>query len=252
MVQSSTALLNHIVFFFFNDTATTEIYTLSLHDALPIWFERVSAPRELPAVPADGPEPTRGARPHRARPGHRSGVAGVGRDAAARVGLSRAAPRVAGASRARAGPLEPQEHDGPPRHLHAGHHRCDPALRRGPRGVSRAPLSRGLAAVLPDPRARRRLAESAPPAFRSDRDRRRRADTDLSPNAAPLRRRRPPDPSRARRRQRWPVYGRRPLRTADRLYHRLPRPAEPAGRGLEPGRPLRPGRVLGADQVGRP
>src|SRR5258707_14276201 len=26
-------------FFFFNDTATTEIYTLSLHDALPISFE---------------------------------------------------------------------------------------------------------------------------------------------------------------------------------------------------------------------
>src|SRR6266511_5385666 len=26
----------NIVFFFFNDTATTEIYTLSLHDALPI------------------------------------------------------------------------------------------------------------------------------------------------------------------------------------------------------------------------
>src|SRR5258707_4150962 len=26
-----------IVFFFFNDTATTEIYTLSLHDALPIY-----------------------------------------------------------------------------------------------------------------------------------------------------------------------------------------------------------------------
>src|SRR5687768_4601628 len=25
--------------FFFNDTATTEIYTLSLHDALPIWGE---------------------------------------------------------------------------------------------------------------------------------------------------------------------------------------------------------------------
>src|SRR2546427_10576231 len=29
--------LTHIfIFFFFNDTATTEIYTLSLHDALPI------------------------------------------------------------------------------------------------------------------------------------------------------------------------------------------------------------------------
>src|SRR2546430_11027002 len=26
-------------FFFFNDTATTEIYTLSLHDALPILYE---------------------------------------------------------------------------------------------------------------------------------------------------------------------------------------------------------------------
>src|SRR2546427_9111134 len=28
------------LFFFFNDTATTEIYTLSLHDALPICFEQ--------------------------------------------------------------------------------------------------------------------------------------------------------------------------------------------------------------------
>src|SRR4249919_4289292 len=28
--------LSHLCFFFFNDTATTEIYTLSLHDALPI------------------------------------------------------------------------------------------------------------------------------------------------------------------------------------------------------------------------
>src|SRR5256885_8572321 len=28
---------NSSVSFFFNDTATTEIYTLSLHDALPIW-----------------------------------------------------------------------------------------------------------------------------------------------------------------------------------------------------------------------
>src|SRR5258707_14546386 len=28
----------HSFFFFFNDTATTEIYTLSLHDALPISF----------------------------------------------------------------------------------------------------------------------------------------------------------------------------------------------------------------------
>src|SRR3712207_8705171 len=27
-----------VFIFFFNDTATTEIYTLSLHDALPIWI----------------------------------------------------------------------------------------------------------------------------------------------------------------------------------------------------------------------
>src|SRR3712207_6983049 len=29
------------MFFFFNDTATTEIYTLSLHDALPIYCQRM-------------------------------------------------------------------------------------------------------------------------------------------------------------------------------------------------------------------
>src|SRR2546422_8357223 len=41
-------LLCHVItrfvflsFFFFNDTATTEIYTLSLHDALPIWITPV-------------------------------------------------------------------------------------------------------------------------------------------------------------------------------------------------------------------
>src|SRR3712207_7356469 len=31
-------------FFFFNDTATTEIYTLSLHDALPIYVDAHSYP----------------------------------------------------------------------------------------------------------------------------------------------------------------------------------------------------------------
>src|SRR3712207_7603000 len=33
------------VFFFFNDTATTEIYTLSLHDALPISGPTIDRPR---------------------------------------------------------------------------------------------------------------------------------------------------------------------------------------------------------------
>src|SRR6266852_9525859 len=38
--------MNYIIFFFFfNDTATTEIYTLSLHDALPI------SARPIPAAP---------------------------------------------------------------------------------------------------------------------------------------------------------------------------------------------------------
>src|SRR2546430_3246377 len=32
----------YIFFFFFNDTATTEIYTLSLHDALPISSEQAA------------------------------------------------------------------------------------------------------------------------------------------------------------------------------------------------------------------
>src|SRR5256885_9795355 len=46
-----------IFFFFFNDTATTEIYTLSLHDALPIyeiqaahaWSTPERASRDIPA-----------------------------------------------------------------------------------------------------------------------------------------------------------------------------------------------------------
>src|SRR2546426_3996519 len=50
-------------FFFFNDTATTEIYTLSLHDALPISrgfaFARAPLRRRWRA---------RRARPHRRRP----------------------------------------------------------------------------------------------------------------------------------------------------------------------------------------
>src|SRR3712207_9321022 len=38
--------------FFFNDAATTEIYTLSLHDALPIY--RPLAPRQAEAVLVEG------------------------------------------------------------------------------------------------------------------------------------------------------------------------------------------------------
>src|SRR3712207_9568409 len=46
-------MLRASAFFFFNDTATTEIYTLSLHDALPISrVMRSSAMRDLMAVTA--------------------------------------------------------------------------------------------------------------------------------------------------------------------------------------------------------
>src|SRR2546430_17238063 len=37
MTSSSPTSPSSFFFFFFNDTATTEIYTLSLHDALPIF-----------------------------------------------------------------------------------------------------------------------------------------------------------------------------------------------------------------------
>src|SRR3712207_6974995 len=42
--------VKHLFLFFFNDTATTEIYTLSLHDALPISSRRRSS--RLPPVGA--------------------------------------------------------------------------------------------------------------------------------------------------------------------------------------------------------
>src|SRR3712207_8595202 len=49
--------------FFFNDTATTEIYTLSLHDALPIWTGRTrssTASSGSRASPGSSPASSRG------------------------------------------------------------------------------------------------------------------------------------------------------------------------------------------------
>src|SRR5688572_33477134 len=37
VLNARLLMLSIFTFCFFNDTATTEIYTLSLHDALPIW-----------------------------------------------------------------------------------------------------------------------------------------------------------------------------------------------------------------------
>src|SRR5258707_15867922 len=42
-----------LYFFFFNDTATTEIYTLSLHDALPICSVVEAEPDDYPWIGID-------------------------------------------------------------------------------------------------------------------------------------------------------------------------------------------------------
>src|SRR5882757_11166763 len=106
----------HLVFFFFNDTATTEIYTLSLHDALPISPGATSNDTSqaattapvvgLIAVPCAGPVPatvpsgstptapntlpipsTRNA--HSGLPAERTQRAGAGRTGALRVSSAR-------------------------------------------------------------------------------------------------------------------------------------------------------------------
>src|SRR3989454_2550510 len=66
-----------IVFFFFNDTATTEIYTLSLHDALPI-SHAGALRREEPALRDDAvPLPDRGSYAHRAATDEQRGPGGL-------------------------------------------------------------------------------------------------------------------------------------------------------------------------------
>src|SRR5206468_11345305 len=53
-------LFSVIFFFFFNATPTTEIYTLSLHDALPIYVrQRDVATRAVDAAVRSGREPPR-------------------------------------------------------------------------------------------------------------------------------------------------------------------------------------------------
>src|SRR5688572_7054741 len=73
-----------LVFFFFNDTATTEIYTLSLHDALPIWRGCV---RLAPA--REGLSVVGGGHPHRVQPVR-------GRAHADRAARERGVPRTGG------------------------------------------------------------------------------------------------------------------------------------------------------------
>src|SRR2546427_7998150 len=55
MRSASVWFFHSFLFFFFNDTATTEIYTLSLHDALPISSacrrRATSSPRRVCCTP---------------------------------------------------------------------------------------------------------------------------------------------------------------------------------------------------------
>src|SRR3712207_9041212 len=78
MTSNVTGTVYLCFFVFFNDTATTEIYTLSLHDALPIFVGRplrAGRPRPRrgrrtrPGVPHRGDRP--GARPALVRPRQR-------------------------------------------------------------------------------------------------------------------------------------------------------------------------------------
>src|SRR6267154_5332460 len=71
MLFSFSRLLPRLffLFFFFNDTATTEIYTLSLHDALPISPWNRAAPRPRRNVP---PAPTQDRKSTRLNSSHPS------------------------------------------------------------------------------------------------------------------------------------------------------------------------------------
>src|SRR5688572_31593375 len=73
-IYSYCILFILLFFFFFNDTATTEIYTLSLHDALPIYEDRVPRLADLrhPRAGADHPRGDARARPQRRSEEHTS------------------------------------------------------------------------------------------------------------------------------------------------------------------------------------
>src|SRR5438309_5837806 len=63
-------------FFFFNGTATTDIYTLSLHDALPIWPHRQPRDRGATLPRRDGTRPGAAREPRRGRAAGRRGGSG--------------------------------------------------------------------------------------------------------------------------------------------------------------------------------
>src|SRR3712207_2559201 len=147
-LTSNAAHYTYVYFFFFNDTATTEIYTLSLHDALPIYrrlghrgacrvvhaglrsLRRAGGrgPHRLPAG-AVGPRAVR-LRRRAAAPDHRS-----------RAGRPRRSPgRAAGAPPAeRPAPTRQRDRRAPPVRLPGALLRRRPLPARQQRQVLRVP-----------------------------------------------------------------------------------------------------------------
>src|SRR2546429_3961825 len=72
MASYSMVSTHTLILFFFNDTATTEIYTLSLHDALPISQGKGRGHRSHRRLLRRGPVPGNPAHGHghRCRPRH--------------------------------------------------------------------------------------------------------------------------------------------------------------------------------------
>src|SRR5579884_3398852 len=135
-------------FFFFNDTATTEIYTLSLHDALPI-SRRARAERRRAARPRHALRVAEDRSPDRQHPARLAAPAACadGRQLAARC-LQRASPRAARS----AAPAERAER---PAHPHRRARRRHARRRRGVLRL-RAPRPQ------PQERTRRRADAQAP------------------------------------------------------------------------------------------
>src|SRR5258707_3741657 len=84
-MPSTSLLALSFLFFFFNDTATTEIYTLSLHDALPISAARGRGHLRRHVVWSVAAD---------ARDRHPPGTGRVGRPRAARSGRPRRTPHA--------------------------------------------------------------------------------------------------------------------------------------------------------------
>src|SRR6266403_5854301 len=110
------SLLFDFFFFFFNDTATTEIYTLSLHDALPICSASIFLPRTV-SIRSPGGRLRPGAREDRAgiHPGGQGseGVAAISEKPRRAKGVRDRAGRMADEQRSLQG--EAQRFDQPPR-----------------------------------------------------------------------------------------------------------------------------------------